>query len=98
LIQVNACQAGRAQHASMSSRPIAATLATPRPWGALVLFVGAVLWTAAMWPWLFARMSFGPICSGHGALFAVHCPACYAGALLAFLGVSILVLPASRRG
>jgi hypothetical protein len=76
----------------MSLRPVSAATAWPRPSGAGCLLGSALMWSAAMWPQLYARIAFGPICSGHGGLFALHCPGCYAAAALAGVGV-LLAIP-----
>lgn len=57
-----------------------------RAWAPACLIAAAGLWIAAMAPRLAAQLAFGPICSGHG-LYALHCPACYAAAVLALAGV-----------
>jgi hypothetical protein len=75
-----------------TARPGAPALAvarTPWAWSVLLFASGAVLWAQAMAPRLAAEARFGPICSGHGSAFALHCPACYAAAALAALGVAI---------
>ncbi len=61
---------------------MARSLASPRL-SVLLLASAATLLGVAMGPVLYARLLFGPICSGHGSVFALHCPACYVTAALA---------------
>ncbi len=58
--------------------------------GVGLLISGSGLFLGAMAPRLLAEAQFGPICAGHGSLLAAHCPACYAAAALAILGVALL--------
>jgi hypothetical protein len=74
---------------SVRVRTVAAAARAPWAWSALLLVSSAALWFAAMAPRLAAQALFGPICSGHGSAFALHCPACYAAATLAAVGIAI---------
>jgi len=73
------------------------SIAIPAPagglstWGYSALLGSAVLFLAVMAPRLFAEVRFGPICAGHGSLFALHCPACYGAAALAIAGVALIL-------
>lgn len=81
-------------HPSRTARARATAAAqAPDAWSALLFSTGGLLWLIAMGPRLEAEALFGPICSGHVSLFALHCPACYAGAALAAAGA----LAAARR-
>jgi hypothetical protein len=67
------------------------------PWAWWALFVSALaLWAAAMAPRLEAQALFGPICSGHGSTFALHCPTCYVAAALAAAGIALAAQALAR--
>jgi len=79
----------------MHSRTLSVTRADPAAvlaWmslvGAGVLFAGAMIWQRMA---LAALTAYGPICGGHGlsgVSFLGHCPACYAAAALAAVGLA----------
>jgi hypothetical protein len=71
------------------ARTAVASASAPWIWPVLFLISALALWAAAMAPRLEAQALFGPICSGHGSVFALHCPACYAAAALAAAGVAL---------
>lgn len=48
------------------------------------------IYGAAMTPRVYAQLMFGPICQGHGPVFALHCPACY-GAVALAAGAAFLI-------
>jgi hypothetical protein len=79
------------QRRTVRARTAVATDCAPWAWSALFLVSALALWGAAMAPRLEAQALFGPICSGHGSAFALHCPACYAAAALAATGVALAV-------
>ncbi len=62
----------------------------PSMTGAFLLVSGATLALAIMTPRLVAQAMFGPLCSGHGSGWALHCPACYTAAVMAAVGSAIL--------
>lgn len=77
---------------------VAATAAaSPYAWSVLLLASSIALWLSAMAPRLMAEALFGPICSGHGPGLVLHCPACYAAAAMAGLGVAIAARHLLRR-
>jgi hypothetical protein len=58
--------------------------------GTLALAAGFASAAFGMAPRLAAILLSGPICSGHGSAWALHCPACYAGAALIAIGLAAI--------
>jgi hypothetical protein len=59
----------------------------------LTLAAALALYAQAMAPRLLAQAAYGPICSGHGSVWAPHCPICYAAVALAFAAAALLAGP-----
>ena len=61
-----------------------------------VLLTGSVgLFVAAMAPRLWVQAVYGPICSGNSSL--LHCPACWAAAVMAAAGLATALIQSIDR-
>jgi hypothetical protein len=95
LIQVKAASSKARKLAVMRQKSVALAIARPAVSAAGLLGASATLYLSAMTPKWAAEAMFGPICGGHAAL-ALHCPACYAAAALAGLGLGAAALAGIR--
>jgi hypothetical protein len=76
---------------------LAVTPFAPKSLGWALLTASIALFGYAMAPRLWIAALYGPICSGHGAAFALHCPACWAAAGTAVLGSAMLLAQSRAR-
>ena len=79
------------------SLALAVTPPATRRLGWTLLSASIALFGAAMAPRLWISAVYGPICSGHGAALALHCPACWAAAGTAVLGSAMLLAQSRAR-
>jgi hypothetical protein len=79
----------------MSSAVIACIRVRPASVGITLLALAGSLYASVMGPRLWTQAVYGPICSGH-AVWAMHCPACWAALALAGAGAMAIAQSIAR--